>query len=177
MKKAILLIVLVAAGYLCWHFLKDSPEEIIRKRLRNVAQTASFAAEESPLMRLANAQRLSTFCTLDVEVTVDTPRGDQRTMTGRDEILQAAGGVRSALKGLSIEFLDMEVVLGADKTSAVVNLTARASIPNDRDDYIQELRLTLRKTDGEWLISKVETVKTFSYRSHDSGSTRALIRC
>ncbi len=177
MKKLILVIILAALGFIGWRFLADSPEEIVRKRLKAVAETASFTAEESPLSRLANAQKLSGFCTLDVEVTVDTPRGDQRTITGRDEILQAAGGVRSALKGLLIEFLDMEVALGPDKVSAVVNLTARASIPNDRDDYIQELKLTLRKVDGEWLISKVETVKTFSFHRHDSGSTRALIRC
>jgi hypothetical protein len=177
MKKAILLIVLAAAGCLCWFFLRSSPEEIIRKRLRSVAETASFTAGESTLMRLANAQKLSMFCTLDIEVTVDAPGGSQRTITGRDEILQAAGGVRSAVKGFLVQFLDMEVEIAPDQNTAVVNLTARASIPNDRDDYIQELKLTLRKIDGEWLISKVETVKTFSYHFHDSRGTRALVRC
>ncbi len=162
MKRLMLVAAIAVLGFVGWRLFGGSPEGAVRKQLNTVAETTSFNAGETPLARLANAQRLSTFCTLDVAITVDTPRGSQRTFSGRAEVLEAVAGVRSALNGLVVQFLDIEVVVAPDKLSAVANLTARARVPGERDDYIQELKFTMRKIDGDWLISKVETVKTFS---------------
>ncbi len=160
MKRFFLVIALLVLGYAGWTWLGVSPEKAVRKRLANLAKAASFNSREAPLARIANAQKLSMFCTPDVQVTVDAPRNSQRTISGRPELMELAAGVRSSLDGLRLEFLDVQVAAGSDK--ATVNLTARARVPGDREDYIQELKFTLVKVDGEWLISRIETVKTFS---------------
>jgi hypothetical protein len=54
------------------------------------------------------------------------------------------------------------VALAADKQSATVDLTARARVGGEPDSYVQEMKFVLKKTDGHWLIVRVETVKTLS---------------
>jgi len=151
---------LVLGGYFWLH---PTPEKAIRKRLLELARVASFAGNEAPLAKLVNAQKLSSFCGPNVELTVDFPGVRGETVRSREEVLQAAAGARQSLRGLHVEFLDITVELGADRISAVANLTARAQVTGDRDDYIQELRFTFKKIENEWLITKVETVKTLTH--------------
>jgi hypothetical protein len=44
--------------------------------------------------------------------------------------------------------------------SAVANLTGRGKIPGEKDFLVQELKFTLKKVESDWLISRIETVKT-----------------
>ena len=70
-------------------------------------------------------------------------------------------GARTALAGLNVEFLDVSVSVGPDQESATANLTAKAKVPGE-DFMVQELKFTLKKIQGAWLILRVETVKTLS---------------
>ena len=65
------------------------------------------------------------------------------------------------MHGLTVEFLDINVTVGPDQKSAVANLTAKAKVPGE-DFMVQELKFTLKKIQGAWLILRVETVKTLS---------------
>lgn len=167
MKKWVGLIILLAAlagvGYWVWITFFPSPEIAIRKRLAALAEVAAFPANEAPLSRLANAQKLGNFFTTDVEITVDIPGRSQQTFSGREELVQAAVAARSTVNGLNVEFLDIIVVLAPDNETAVVNLTAKAKIPGERDFYVQELKFSLKNIKGDWMIFKVETVKTLSF--------------
>ncbi len=159
--RGVLLAALVAVGILAWNILFPSPERIIRKRLNELAQTASFSAKEGLVAKAWNASLLSGFFTPDVEVTVEVP-GRQQTLNGRDELLQAAAQARTMLTSLSIEFPDIKVTLAPDRTSATVNLTARGKVSSERDTYLQELRMRVIKVKREWLINQIETVRTLS---------------
>ncbi len=159
--RAILVVALVAVGIWSWGVLFPSPEKIIRKRLDELARTASFSSKEGLVAKAWNASMLADFFTEDVQVTVEVP-GAQHTISGRAELLEAAAGARSTVGSLSIEFPDIKVTLAPDRTSAVVNLTARGKIPGERDFYLQELRLRMIKIKRDWLINQVETVKTLS---------------
>jgi ketosteroid isomerase-like protein len=173
MKKILVLVVLgalIVGGYYWFH---STPEKAIRKRLLELAEVASFAGNESPLVKLANAQKLSSFCSVNVEVTVDLPGNRASTVSGRDEVLQAVAGVRQTLQGLHVEFLDITVQVSPDRTTATATLTARAQITGDRDEYIQELRFNFRKIDNDWLISEIQTIKTLThFGGQSSGTTR-----
>ncbi len=164
MTKWILRIVAIVAlaliGFWVWRTFFPGPEQLIRRRMEAVARTASFSPNESPLAKLSNAQKLTTFCADRVEITVDVPGQSQRTFNGRDELMQAAIGARSVVSALKVEFFDLTVTLGPDRTSAVVNLTAKGKIPEERDFMVQELKFTFKKINGDWLINRVETVKT-----------------
>ncbi len=104
---------------------------------------------------------LANFFTPDVQVTVEVYRV-QHTFTGREELLKAAVGARSAAGSLTVEFPDIKVTVAPDRNSAVVNLTAKGKVPGQSDFYLQELKLRMTKIKRDWLINQVETVKTLS---------------
>lgn len=162
LRRIVLAALLAGLGFWGWRALFPSPEHVIRQRLTELARDASFAANEGALAKLANAQTLTSFCTPDVVITVNTPGRSQQTLNGRDELLQAVMAARASLRGLNVEFFDILVTVAPDGTSAVANLTARGRVPEERDSYVQELEFKLRKAEGEWLIFRVETVKTLS---------------
>jgi hypothetical protein len=162
--RALVLAGLIALGFWGWRAWFPSPQGVIRKRLAELARTASFSSNEGPLAKLANVQKLPPFFANDVEITVDAPGRSQQTYHGRDELLQAAMGARTALSGLTVEFLDVIVSLAPDKEFATANLTAKARVPGE-DFTVQELKFTLKKIGGVWLIFRIETVKTLSWNA------------
>ena len=159
--RVVLLAALVALGFWGWRVFFPSPEKVIRNRLGELAKAASFSSGEGLLAKAWNASVLGEFLTPDVQVTVDVP-GVQHTISGRDELLQAAVGARSAVSSLTIEFPDIKVTVAPDRNSAVVNLTARGKVPGQREFYLQELRLRLTRIKRDWRIQQVETVRTLS---------------
>ncbi len=159
-KLAVLLA--IAAGIAYW-FWPASPERIIKKQLMEVAKLASFGPSEAPLAKLSNSQKLTLHFANELEILIDVPgRAHQQVFHSHDELLQAAMGARSTLGSLQVEFLDINVTVGPDKTTAVADLTARIFISGDKDFIIQEIKISLRKIEGEWLIYRLETVKTLS---------------
>jgi len=160
--RVILLAALLALGVWLWFVLFPSPEKVIRKRLTELARTASFSSGESDLARLAAAQSLAGFFATNVEINIDVPGRIQHRLLGRDEIKEAALGARSTLGGLKVTFPDINVAVAPDKQSAVVDLTVEASVAGESDSIVQEMKFTFQQTDGEWLITRIETVSTVS---------------
>jgi hypothetical protein len=160
--RIFLLAVLVGLGLWGWRAWFPGPEAVIRKRLTELARTASFSANEGALAKLANAQSLTAFCTPDVEITVDIPGHSTQTINGHDELLSAVAGARSAVHGLNVEFFDILVTVAPDQNSAEANLTAKGKVSGEKDFYVQELKFLLKKVEGQWLIFRVETVRTLS---------------
>ena len=158
--------VLAALGFWAWRVFFPSPEEMIRKRLGELAKAASFSAGEGLFAKALNATALGEFFTLDVQVTIDVP-GTQHTISGRDELMQAAIGARSEVRSLSIEFPDIKVVVAPDKNSAVVNLTAKGKASGQTETYLQELRVRMIRIKRDWLIDHIETVKTLSFNRRE----------
>jgi len=157
---------LAALGVWAWHIFFPSPDAVIRKRLGALAKVASFSSNEGLIAKAYNASLLGEFFTADVQITVDVP-GTQHTISGRDELLQAAAGARTTVGGLTVEFPDINVVVAPDKNSAVVNLTAKGKVPGQRDFYMQELRMRMVKIKRDWLIDQVQTVKTLSLNNRE----------
>jgi len=160
--RVVLLAALIAVGVWLWTIIFPSPQKIIRQRLEAVARRASFAADEGTLARMANAQSLADYFSTNVEVNLDVPGRDGHTILGRDEITQAALASRSATSSLSIKFLDVDVTVGPDKRSATADLTVEARASDDLDLIVQEMKFTLQNIGGQWLITRVETIRTLS---------------
>jgi hypothetical protein len=160
--RFILLAALVALGAWLWFVLFPSPEKVIRQRLTELARTASFSSNESDLARLAAARSLAGFFSTNVEVNVDLPRFAQRSFLDRDEITQIALAASSRAGGLRVKFPDINVTVASDKQSAVADLTVEVDVSGEPDRIVQEMKFTLQKIDGRWLITRVETVRTFS---------------
>jgi hypothetical protein len=83
-------------------------------------------------------------------------------LSGRDEIREAAAGAFTSLTTLNVQFLDVTVRLAADKLTADVSCAAKVNAGDSKDFGVQEMHFQLKKVEGDWLITKVETVKTLS---------------
>jgi hypothetical protein len=159
-----MLALLAALAVVGWRWLFPSPEQVIRKQLKSLAAAASFSANEAPLSKLANSRHLASFFSTDVEADVDLPGHSRIKFNGREELLQAALLARSGVGagGVTIEFLDILVTLGADRSSAEAELTAEGRVGGEPDLVVQELKLQFKNIQGDWLITRVETLKTLS---------------
>jgi ketosteroid isomerase-like protein len=160
--RSIWIALIIAVGFWIWIYFFPSPERAIRKRLTELARSASFGPREGELARVNNAALFSSFFTDDVEIKVDLPGQAPGSFSGRDEMMKAALAARTMAGSLSVEFLDINVTVGSDQNLATANLTAKAKVGNEKDMLVQELKLMLKKIGREWLIYKVETVKTLS---------------
>jgi hypothetical protein len=155
-------VVLAGLGFWGWRVLFPAPEQVIRKRLNQLAVTASFSGSEGALVKVAKAQAITSFCTPDVEITLDVPGYGHHEINGIAELLQQAAAARSYHEGFTVQFLDIIVNVAPDQNSAVADLTAKGGVLHEKDFNVQELRFKLRKVEGKWLIYRAETVHTLT---------------
>ena len=160
--RLVLAAALIAFGVWMWTVLFPSPEKVIRKRLVGLANAASFSSDEGNLVRLAGAQSLGGFFSVDVQVDIDVPGHVQERLMSRQEITQAALTARSAVAALKVKFPDINITVAPDKQSAVANLTLEARVSGQPDLIVQEMKFTLQKIEGRWLVTHIETVRTLS---------------
>jgi hypothetical protein len=160
--RIVLLAALMALGIWLWTVLFPSPEKVIRRRLMELARTVSSSPNESDLARLASARSVAGFFANTVELNVDLPELGQRNSMDREEITQAALMARSRAGGVRVKFPDITIIIAPDKQSAVADLTVEANISGEHDSIVREMKFTFRKTDGQWLITRVETVRTLT---------------
>src|SRR6266849_350770 len=138
--RIVLTAAVIAAGIWTWCTFFPNHEQLIRKRLNEVAQVASFSGNEAPLMTVKNCQKLASFCTPDVEITVEVRGHSQEKLSGREDLLQKAIAARSLAAGLTVEFLDINVTVAPDNKSAVANLTGKGRVAGESDFFVQELK-------------------------------------
>jgi hypothetical protein len=93
---------------------------------------------------------------------VELPELNQHNSLTQEEITQAALFARSRAGGLQVKFPDINVMVAPGKRSATVDLTVTATAGSESESFVQEMKFTLHKIDGQWLITRVETVKTLS---------------
>ena len=160
--RIVLLAALAALGIWLWTVLFPSPEKVVRRRLTELARTVSSSANESDLARLAAARSVAGFFAATVELNVDLPELGQHNSMDREEITQLALMGRSRAGGLRVKFPDINITVAPDQQSAVADLTVEANVSGEHDPIVQEMKFTLRKTDGQWLITRVETVRTLT---------------
>ena len=154
-----LLAALIAAGVWLRTVIFPSPEKVIRKRLAQVAAEVSFQPGENPLVIANRAENLADRFGTNIELNINVPEHGQQEIVGRSEITQAAAGAHQKFSSLKVEFPDVSVTVGADKLSAVADAAVKVQIAGEKDIYVQEMKFTFQKTEGDWLIIRVETVR------------------
>jgi len=162
MKWPRLLLLAVVVGLMAWAWvaMHPSPEKLIRKQLDGVARAASFGPNQGALAKLAGAESLEDFFSTNVEIKIDVPGHQEHRLMTRSEIPQVAMGVRASVRSLSVAFPDVTVTINADQESAIADATLQVKVADEPDMIVQEVKVTLRKSKGQWLIVKVETVRT-----------------
>ena len=155
-----LLALLVLGAVWSWHRLFPGPEQVIKKRLVQLAEAASSTGNEGLIPKAARIQRLTSFFTPDVEITIDMPGQFNAQISGTEDLTRVAAAARSMGSPVKVELLDVSVTVAPDRNSAEAHMTGTATVPGDRVPQVQELKAQLRKVNGDWLIYRAETVKT-----------------
>jgi hypothetical protein len=159
-SRLILLFIAAALGFWLWIIFFPSPEKVIKRQLVKLAHDVSFSQGENAFVKIAHAQSVEDFFTTNVEVDIDAPVHGPQSLSGRDEIKQAVLISRQQLTSLDVKFPDIEdIAVAPDKNSATANVTVDATVSGESNAMVEELKFTFAKTDGEWLIDKVETVR------------------
>src|SRR6266496_2789540 len=109
--RGALAIIIIAVIVWAWLTFFPGPEQAIRKRLGEVAHLSSFAPNEGAAAKAFNAQKLTSFFTPDVEISVDVPELRQK-FVGQDDLFKAAMAVRTVLSSLNVELLDINIAFG-----------------------------------------------------------------
>jgi molybdenum cofactor biosynthesis enzyme MoaA len=158
-----LILLLAAAAFAAWLWvtLFPSPERVITHRLEKLARTISTHPNEGSLPRLLAAQSAAGYFAASVEISIDTPRHQQHATLARDEITQTVAAVNNA-GGLTVKFPDINVTVNADGTTAQADVTVEAQMSGESDLMVQAMVISLEKTDGQWVITRVRTVRTLS---------------
>ena len=154
----------VVAGLGCWFWTLafPAPEKVVLRKISGLASTATFSASDSNFTRAAKVANLIGFFAVDAQISFDAPGQGPRSLSGRDEIRDASRAGFTGLTALTVQFLDVNVSLGADRQTADVSCTARVNAGNSKDYGLQEMHFQLKKIAGDWLITRAETVKTLS---------------
>ncbi len=157
--RLVLLAALITMGVWLWTVVYPSPEEIVRKRLVQVAAEASFNSRENPLIIAARTEHLASRFSTNVEVNLNAPGFERQEFSGRAEITQVAAGARMHLSSLKVEFPDVSVTVASDKLSAAADVAVKVQAAGEKDFNVEELKFTFQKIGGDWLITRVETVR------------------
>ena len=162
--RLVLLAASVALGCWLWTVLFPGPEKLVLRKISSLAATATFSASDGNITRATKVSSFIGYFSTDAEIIFDVKGYPAHTLSGRDEIRESAAGGFTSLSALNVQFLDVSVRLGADKLTADVSCTARVygGDGRDKDFGVQEMRFQLKKIDGDWLITRAETVKTLS---------------
>jgi hypothetical protein len=154
---------LIGTGIWLWLYFHPSPQEAIRRQLAQFAAAASFQGPEGLVRRAAAAQKFSRFFAGEVRVNIE-PRGFFDEDASRQDIAEAIFQVRSQadIKSLRVQILDPVITLGADRRSAIVELTVNVETGGEPHFVVQEMKFTMRQVEKEWLIFRIETVRTLN---------------
>jgi hypothetical protein len=158
--RLVLLAAVVALSFWIWTILFPSPEKVVLKKISGLASLLTFGAGDGNLTRATKVSNLIGYFATDAEISFDVAGYPVRNLSGRDEIRETAAAGFASLTTLNVQFLDVSVRIGADKLTADVSCTAKVNAGDSKDFGVQEMHFQFKKADRDWLITKVETVKT-----------------
>ena len=150
----------MALGLWVYRELFPGDEKLLRGLLAEVAKAASLKSDGNALVRLGGAGKLAGFFSEDVVVHLDVSGLEGKEIQGREELRQIVAAARASLQSAHVQFPDSRLEIGADRQSAAGQVTATADINGENNSVVQELKLSFRKIDGKWKITRVDTVHT-----------------
>jgi hypothetical protein len=164
---AIVGLVLLAWALWTWW---PSEERRIRRRLDQLAETASVPAGEPPIARLARAAQVGRFFTEDLVIDLGPASAPIR---GRAALVALASRFVPPPEGARVAFVDVAVTVAPGGETATVALTATGSmvdrVSGEKVVEARELEFGLRKLEGEWLVATVKAVSPLLRPGADPG--------
>lgn len=158
-RRSVIAVFIAAVAFGIWALI-PSEEERIRKVIEKARNAVS--AENRPggnLDVFARVGELTSCLTRDIEVRADVFGGLSGSINGIDEVRATAASLPQQLPGLRVALSEI-VVTVTDSKSARVSLVANIDTgTQQRTPVVQEFKLAMRKFEGRWYISRIETVR------------------
>ncbi len=170
MKLAIrlaLLAIAIGLGTWLWIYLHPTPLEAVRRQLVALAKCATLEKREGNISAGLRANEFSEFFGRDVALNME-PHAIFPDSIERSEIAKVMLTIRTTYRSLDVKILDPVITVGADQKSAIVELTVNVAGDGDRHLLVQEMKFTMKEVDGNWLIIRVETVRTLNRAPNQS---------
>jgi hypothetical protein len=150
-----------ALAILVWGGMRFVPndENLIRKKLGQLAQTASVKPGQSMISRANSLNRLRDYFSPDVLIEIDDWGQRAVTVHGRNDLISLASAAQPHLREAKFKFVDLSVQVEKNRNEASALMTVLGDLNGERYAISQVLKMRLEKIEGEWLISRVETVQ------------------
>jgi hypothetical protein len=158
--RLILLAVVVGLGIWLWTVLFPSPQKVILKQMTRLAAAATYDGSDNNLIRAGKANRVAGMFTADAEIVVNAANQGTHHISGQEDIRNATMAGFANIPSLKVKFLDASAQVATDQQSAVVTCTAQVWGGDSKDFEAQEMRFQFKKVEGNWQISRAETIKT-----------------
>ena len=150
-KPAIQLLALAAIAFGIYYFFFPPPEKVIRKRLSNLAEAIS-ARPQGNIATVANVNRIGSFFHPNVSITVQGFGQEFGSVQGRGEVQRIAMAARQQVGSVAVEFYNVQIQVGPEKTNATATATALVKINDENNPAMQELQFRFEKIGRDWLI-------------------------
>jgi hypothetical protein len=162
MKWAVRLVMvagLAAAGYWAWTVLSPNPRTVVWRRLEKLAEIASFPANEGQLVKLAAVQKMGGYFSDQIVVNVHMTGEETHEFYNREELVQAIQAGRMSVNSVLVKFKSPRIEIPPGNQEAIIGVALTADINGEKDTVVEDLKIEMKKIDGDWLITHVETVQ------------------
>lgn len=136
-------------------FMSGGNEAQIRKRLYALDQAVDMNDPEPLLLSVSAATDIAAFFSENAQIDIGHP---MKVATTRGDFRSAIARIRQRAKYIKVTIQGMEVLMGDDKSTAVVELMLEGKIDavNRRGSEFREYDIHMSKIKGEWLIDKIQ---------------------
>jgi hypothetical protein len=162
MKLAVRLLVLaglIVLGCWAWKAVFPNPRTVIRRRLEKLAQIASFSPNEGQLTKLANVQKIGGYFADQVTVNVEVQGAEKVSFNNREDLVQAMQGARMTVSSVKARFSGTKIEMTPGNQEAIVGVVLAADVNGEQNEVVVDLKIGMKKIDGDWLITRVESVQ------------------
>jgi hypothetical protein len=150
------IVIALVAGI--WALIPSEEERILKviEKARNAVSSENRPGGNLDL--IARVAELTSCLTRDIEVRADVFGGISGSLSGIDEVRATAAGIPQQIPGLRVALGEVAVTV-EDTAHARVSLVATIQADGRRSPAAQEFSLAMRKFEGHWYISRIETVR------------------
>ncbi len=156
-----ILLLFLAAAAAGFFLLHQSEADKVRGQLASLSELAGKNGAEGAIMAASSAKKAADLfadpCFLEIPAS---PHADLSGRFTRQNIQAYILRARSRFQNISLDFHDTAISLPAEGT-AEANLTGHLRAEADSGppiDAFHELHFQFQKTEGQWLIKKIEAV-------------------
>jgi hypothetical protein len=149
------------AGLAVWWIWPEDDARAIRRQLNTLAQLWTYGPDESPIAKQRAIGRSKALLSQDVVLEINLQRHPTVRVNGRHALMEGVQQIRFGVRQLEVRLLDIQVELLPDRRHANASMTLSARIGTELEQEYQELKAALERNDDGWVVTRVQTVKTW----------------